>query len=147
MTIKRPSISYDFKQKKGENVSRQYLLKDNDFLVSQTDTHGNIIFANDDFCKVSGYGLHELIGKPHNIVRHEDMPKKAFQELWESLKKQGTWSGYVKNKTKEGQYYWVYAMISTIKHAKTNETTYISCRRKPHPDEIRSVSELYRTMH
>lgn len=127
-------------------MSLEYILKENDFLVSQTDLQGNIIFANDDFCKVSGYELHELIGKPHNIVRHDDMPRKAFQELWESLKEQGTWSGYVKNKTKDGQYYWVYAMISTIIHTTTNETTYISCRRKPHPDEIKAVSELYKTM-
>lgn len=128
-------------------MSTQYILRENDFLVSQTDTKGKIIFANDDFCRISGYTLEELIGQPHNIVRHRDMPRKAFQELWESLKKHGTWCGYVKNKTKEDHYYWVYAMISTIKHAKTNETTYISCRRKPHEDEIRIVSELYRKMH
>lgn len=128
-------------------MSRQYQLKENDFLVSQTDTNGNIIFANDDFCRVSGYQLHELIGKPHSIIRHEDMPKKAFQELWQSLKKQGAWTGYVKNKTKDGQYYWVYAMISTIKHSLTDKTTYISCRIKPNPDEIKYVNELYKTMY
>jgi aerotaxis receptor len=128
-------------------MSYQYQLRENDFLVSQTDANGNIIFANDDFCRVSGYQLNELIGKPHNIVRHEDMPKKAFQELWQSLKKHGTWTGHVKNKAKDGQYYWVYAMISTIKHSVTDETTYISCRIKPSSDEIKAVSELYKIMY
>jgi aerotaxis receptor len=128
-------------------MSTEYTLKENDFLVSQTDTKGNIVFANDDFCRISGYSLEELIGRPHNIVRHKDMPKKIFEELWGSLRRQGTWSGYVKNRTKDGHYYWVYAMISTIKHAKTNEITYISCRRKPHKEEIRVASELYKKMH
>ena len=59
----------------------EYVLKDDDFLVSQTDSKGIIIFANDDFCKIAGYAIDELVGKPHSIVRHPDMPKAAFKDL------------------------------------------------------------------
>ena len=62
-------------------------LNENAFLVSETDEKGIIVFANDAFCKIAGYGIDELIGKPHNTVRHPDMPKAAFKDLWETVKK------------------------------------------------------------
>ena len=128
-------------------MNQEYLLHESDFLVSQTDAQGVILFANDDFCKVAGYTLNELIGKPHNIVRHNDMPKAAFKDLWETIKRGETWSGYVKNRTKGGDYYWVFAMVYAIRSGKNNELTYISCRRKPSSEEIKNASELYRTMY
>ncbi|MFY9142271.1 PAS domain S-box protein, partial [Sulfuricurvum sp.] len=67
-------------------MGSEYVLKDTDFLVSQTDEKGNILFANEDFCTIAGYTLEELVGKPHNIVRHRDMPKAAFKDLWETVK-------------------------------------------------------------
>ena len=82
---------------KGEHV-----LKDTDFLVSQTDEKGKILFANEDFCKVAGYAIEELVGKPHSIVRHPDMPKAAFKDLWETVRAGKIWTGYVKNATKSG---------------------------------------------
>ncbi len=66
---------------------QEYVLKNDDFLVSQTDEKGIILFANDDFCKIAGYKLEELVGKPHSIVRHSDMPKAAFKDLWDTAKK------------------------------------------------------------
>ncbi len=124
----------------------EYVLKSDDFLVSQTDEKGMILFANDDFCKIAGYTLEELVGKPHSVVRHPDMPRAAFKDLWETVKSDKIWSGYVKNKAKDGGYYWVYAsvypMYDSVRHAKT----YMSCRRKPSKAEIQEAQDLYKTL-
>ncbi len=85
-----------------------------EIIISRTDLKGIITYANHIFCEISGYDDHELIGKPHNIVRHPDMPKAVFKELWESLEKTGKWEGYVKNLRKDNGYYWVYASISGV---------------------------------
>ena len=78
-------------------MSKETILDKNAFLVSETDAKGIIRFTNEDFCKVAGYNLSELLGKPHNIVRHKDMPKAAFKSLWETVQKGNIWTGYVKN--------------------------------------------------
>ena len=125
---------------------QEHILKSDDFLVSQTDDKGVILFANDDFCKVAGYSLEELVGKPHNLVRHPDMPKAAFKDLWETVKKNNIWTGYVKNRTANGGYYWVFATVFP-KYDNVNKTnTYISCRRKPSVDEIQAAEALYKTL-
>ena len=85
-----------------------------ELIVSRTDLKGNITYANETFAFISGYTVDELIGKPHNIVRHPDMPKSIFKELWETLKKDGLWSGVVKNLRKDEGFYWVYAEISEV---------------------------------
>lgn len=125
---------------------QEYILKNDDFLVSQTDDKGIIIFANDDFCKVAGYTIDELVGKPHNIVRHKDMPKAAFKDLWETVKSGKIWSGYVKNRTKDGGFYWVFATVYPMYDATRKEQTYLSCRRKPSREEIQEAEELYKTL-
>ncbi|MDY3200207.1 MAG: PAS domain-containing protein [Arcobacter sp.] len=123
-------------------MNQEIILDDFAFLVSETDEKGNIIFANDDFCTLAEYSVDELIGKPHNVVRHKDMPKAAFKDLWATIQKGNVWTGYVKNSTKSGNYYWVYA---TIFPTITSEGTkgYISCRRKATQEEINEASELY----
>lgn len=125
---------------------REYTLKEDDFLVSQTNSKGIITFANDDFCQIAGYSLHELVGKPHNVVRHPDMPKAAFKDLWETVQKGNVWTGYVKNKTKDGGFYWVFATVYPMTDNNTGERTYMSCRRKPSKDEIKSAEALYKTL-
>ncbi len=125
---------------------KEYVLESTDFLVSQTDEKGIILFANDDFCKIAGYRIDELVGKPHNIVRHPDMPKAAFKELWETVRNDKVWSGYVKNRTKEGGFYWVFATVYPKYDAQTKAKTYISCRRKPSPLEIKEAQDLYETL-
>ncbi|WP_455756767.1 PAS domain-containing protein [Sulfurimonas sp.] len=125
---------------------KEYVLKSDDFLVSQTDSKGTILFANDDFCKVAGYTLEELTGKPHNIVRHPDMPKAAFKDLWETVKKNNIWNGYVKNSTKDGGYYWVFATVYPMYDEVTGQQTYLSCRRKPSKEEINDAQALYKTL-
>jgi aerotaxis receptor len=125
---------------------QEHILKSDDFLVSQTDEKGIILFANDDFCKIAGYALEELVGKPHSIVRHPDMPKAAFKDLWNTVKSDKVWSGYVKNKTKNGGYYWVYATVYPMYDAVRHAKTYMSCRRKPSKQEIADAENLYKTL-
>ena len=125
---------------------QEYVLKNDDFLVSQTDEKGKIIFANDDFCKIAGYDIDELVGKAHNIVRHADMPKAAFKDLWDTVKQNKVWHGYVKNLTKAGDFYWVYATVYPMYDETRHEKTYLSCRRKPSKKEIEDAQNLYKTM-
>jgi len=117
--------------------------KENTMLVSQTDTTGKIIYANVDFCKIAGYDFSELVGQPHSIVRHEDMPKVIFKYLWEKLQNGESIYAFVKNKAKEGGYYWVKAFISPIiKNGKVDR--YVSYRILiDNEDSMRSVSNLY----
>ena len=95
-------------------MSKEIVLEDHAFLVSETNEKGIITFASDDFCEIAGYGVEKLIGKPHNIVRHPDMPKSIFKELWKDIETKGSWSGVVKNKRKDDGFYWVYAEISGV---------------------------------
>ncbi|MFA6628566.1 MAG: PAS domain-containing protein [Sulfuricurvum sp.] len=127
-------------------MGSEQILKDTDFLVSQTDEKGKILFANEDFCKIAGYSLEELVGKPHSVVRHPDMPKAAFKDLWDTVKSGKIWTGYVKNATKNGGFYWVYAMVFPNMSYGNNEIGYMSCRRKASVEEIAEAERLYKTM-
>ena len=115
------------------------------FLVSETDEKGRIRFANDDFCNVVGYSREELIGKPHNIVRHPDMPKVAFEDLWNAIKQGKRWKGFVKNTAKDGRFYWVYATIFPFVSCD-GKKGYISCRRKISDVEKKKYEALYEEM-
>lgn len=83
-------------------------------ITSRTDLDGNITYANELFCEISGYTLSELIGKPHNIVRHPDMPKSVYKELWDTIKSGNQWIGVVKNLRKDRGFYWVRAIVSGV---------------------------------
>ena len=85
-----------------------------ELIISRTDLKGNITYANDTFSQISGYKAEELIGKSHNIVRHPDMPKSIFGDMWRKLNREGKWEGIVKNLRKDKGYYWVYANISGV---------------------------------
>ena len=126
-------------------MDKEIVLDDTVFLVSETDEKGNIIFANEDCCRIAEYGVNELIGKPHNIVRHKDMPKAAFKDLWDTIKQGKVWTGYVKNQTKSGNYYWVFATVfpTTISEGTKG---YLSCRRKATQEEIDESIALYKQM-
>jgi len=87
---------------------------DHELIISRTDLKGNITYVNETFALISGYSADELIGKPHNIVRHPDMPKSVYKNLWETLKKGENWQGFVKNRRKDNGYYWVHAEISGV---------------------------------
>lgn len=120
-------------------------LDEKSFLVSETDEKGIIRFANNEFCEYSGFTLDELIGKPHNIVRHPDMPKAAFKDLWETVQSGNKWRGFVKNTTKSGKYYWVFATVFPYTSSQGNKG-YISCRRKISNKEKEKYSKLYKEM-
>ena len=121
---------------------RETVLDKNAFLVSETDAKGIIKFANEDFCKIAGYSLEELVGKPHNIVRHPEMPKKAFKSLWDTIQKGEIWTGYVKNATKDGGYYWVFATVYPFEGSDGSKG-YLSCRKKPTSEEIEKIQRVY----
>ena len=123
-------------------MSKETVLDKNAFLVSETDAKGIIKFANEDFCKIAGYTLEELMGQPHNMVRHKDMPKKAFKSLWDTVQKGEIWTGYVKNATKDGGYYWVFATVYPFESCDGTKG-YLSCRRKPTNEEIQKAETLY----
>ena len=125
---------------------KEIIMDDHSLIISETDAHGVITFANDDFIRYSGFGWEELLGRPHNILRHPDLPKAAFKDLWKTIKTGQTWNGFVKNKTKRGEYYWVYATVSPITF-ENGETRYLSLRRKPTRQEIARYESLYKTMH
>ncbi|MFA5426612.1 MAG: PAS domain-containing protein [Sulfurimonas sp.] len=83
-------------------------------ITSRTDLDGNITYANELFCEISGYSLDELLGKPHSIVRHPDMPKSVYKDLWETIKSGNQWIGIVKNLRKDRGHYWVKAIVSGV---------------------------------
>ena len=115
------------------------------FLLSETDEKGIIRFANDEFCKFAEYTLEELIGQPHNIVRHKDMPKVAFEDLWKTIKSGKPWKGFVKNRTKSGKYYWVFATVFPFISCDGSKG-YISCRRMASQSEISKYENIYKNM-
>jgi aerotaxis receptor len=127
-------------------LNQETLLNENSFLVSETDSKGFIIFANEQFCQTAEYTLDELMGQNHNIVRHADMPKVAFQGLWDTIKTGEIWQGYVKNKTKSGGYYWVFATVYPFLNEK-GEQCYLSCRRMPSREMVEKHDALYKTLH
>lgn len=96
-------------------TSIEHSLGENQLIVSKTDTKGKITFINDTFLKISGFSEDEVIGEPHNVVRHPDMPVEAFADLWETLKSGQPWTGAVKNRCKNGDFYWVLATATPIK--------------------------------
>ncbi len=122
-------------------MDKEIILSKNTMIVSETDAKGKILYANNDFCKIAGYLKEELIGQPHNILRHSDMPKVAFKSLWDTVQSGKTWNGIVKNRCKNGNFYWVNATVYSIE--KNGEKRYISVRVKPTKEEVQTAQELY----
>ncbi len=126
-------------------LSKEVFLDQDTIIVSQTDEKGIVIFANADFCKIAGYDLDELVGKQHNVVRHQDMPKWAFEDLWKTIKAGKIWKGIVKNKTKNGGFYWVNATVFPSRDVD-GTIRYISVRIKPTVEEIQNAENLSQIM-
>ncbi|MCA9206362.1 MAG: PAS domain-containing protein, partial [Planctomycetales bacterium] len=121
----------------------EYVLKHDDILISATDSRGVITFANNCFYEVAQYEPGELVGEPHNVIRHPDMPKAAFGDLWNVIKAGKLWQGYVLNRGKFGRVYWVKANVFPC-FENGEIVGYISIRTKPEPDMIRKAIEAYR---
>lgn len=123
----------------------EVVLDKNTMITSLTDASGTILSANEDFCKIAGYALEELIGKPHNYIRHPDMPKAAFKDLWDTIQGGNVWHGVVKNRTKAGGHYWVFATAYPVTLG-SGQKGYISVRKKPTDEEVIKAEELYKTL-
>jgi len=104
-----------------------------ELIISRTDLRGNITYANELFAQISGYSVSDLVGQPHSVVRHPDMPHSVFKNLWETIKREEMWSGYVKNLRNDGGYYWVYAEVSGVH--KDNKLVEYKSIRQPISDE------------
>ncbi len=126
-------------------TDREVILHKDQTIVTKTDMQGHILYANDDFCAVSGFSIQDLVGKPHNIVRHPDMPPEVFQDLWATLKSGEPWNGVVKNRCKNGDYYWVDAYVAPI-HDNHVIVGYVSTRIKPSTEKLEFAKALYRDM-
>ncbi|KUI98099.1 methyl-accepting chemotaxis protein [Vibrio sp. MEBiC08052] len=113
-----------------------------ELLVSATDLDSYITYVNDEFCKVSGFSAAELIGKPHNMVRHPDMPKAAFKDMWTQLQQGRSWHGMVKNRCKDGRFYWVDAFVTPL-YEGDKIIGYQSVRRCPRREHIQAAETLY----
>lgn len=116
-------------------------LNENDRIVSKTDKTGRITYVNERFMEICGYSKKELIGQPHNIIRHPDMPKAAFEYMWNEIKADREIFVFVINLTKDGDYYWVLANI-----IPTEEDTYTSFRVRSNPEAITIIKDLYAEM-
>ncbi len=127
-------------------MSSEIRLGKDTMIVSETSSKGKIIYVNKDFCKISGFSKDELIGEHHNIVRHKDMPKAAFKEMWQTIEKGKTWSGIVKNRCKNDDYYWVRATVYPVTK-KNGKQRYISVRVQPTDEEIADAIKLYKSMY
>jgi methyl-accepting chemotaxis protein len=121
----------------------EFELRDDSAIVSKTDTRGIITYVNADFIEASGYTEKELLGQPHNLVRHPDMPVEAFADLWTTLKAGKAWTGIVKNRRKNGDHYWVVANATPI-FENGVLTGYLSARSKPSRDLINAHEAAYR---
>ncbi|WP_017904859.1 PAS domain-containing protein, partial [Pseudomonas asplenii] len=111
-------------------------------ILSTTDLKGAITYANPDFVKISGYSRAELLGSPHNLLRHPDMPPEAFAHMWQTLKAGRSWMGMVKNRCKNGDHYWVSAYASPVsRNGQTVE--YQSVRTQPGPRQIEAAERCY----
>jgi len=117
-------------------TNQEYVLRDDQMIVSKTDPKGTITFINDTFIEVSGFTEAELIGEPHNIVRHPDMPVEAFEDLWRTLKSGSPWTGAVKNRCKNGDYYWVLASATPLQ--ENGQTVGYMSVRKSLPGHLRA---------
>ena len=115
---------------------------EDELIVSRTDFTGKITYVNETFAEISGYEPEELIGQPHNMIRHPDMPRSAFADLWATVERGDVWEGYVKNRRKDGGYYWVFARVSTvIKDGKAIE--YKSVREPVSREKKIEIQNLY----
>jgi methyl-accepting chemotaxis protein len=121
----------------------EHALTETDSIVTKTDLKGIITYANEDFIQICGFTREELIGSSHNIIRHPDMPVEAFEDLWKSMKAGRPWTGVVKNRCKNGDFYWVLANVTPF-YENDQLVGYMSVRTKPSQQQVAEAAEAYR---
>ncbi|WP_085299019.1 methyl-accepting chemotaxis protein [Cognaticolwellia mytili] len=127
-------------------MSKEVKFGPSEILLSTTDLDSHVKYVNKNFCKIAGYSLEEMVGKPHNLVRHPDMPKAAFKDLWSFIQSGNSWMGPVKNRCENGDYYWVNAFVTPIKDESGKVHEYQSVRTCPEPEVIKRAEKLYPKM-
>lgn len=122
-------------------TQKEFIVRPDCAIISHTDSLGNITYVNDEFIEYAGFSRSELIGKPHNIIRHPDMPHEAFRDFWTTLKKGRAWQGIIKNRRANGDHYWVKATATPLANGG-----YMSVRLKATDKEINEADQLYKRM-
>jgi len=129
------------------NPIDEEVLFDGGVMITETDTKGIITYANRKFREMTGFSKEELIGSPHSINRHPDMPKGAFRGMWKIISAKKSWRGYVKNLRKDGKFYWVLVYIQPKFDDKGGLVGFVAGRKIPYPESVKEVSELYEKLH
>ncbi len=127
-------------------TGKERRFSDDEFIVSKTDTRGIITYANDVFLRIADYRLEEVLGKPHNMIRHPGMPRCIFKFLWDRIKSGNEVFAYVNNRTKFGDHYWVFAHVTPSYDDAGQIIGFHSNRRSPTPASIAKVSPLYQQL-
>ena len=124
----------------------EHKMDENDFIISKTDLRGKITYCNRIFMKMAEYSEEELLGAPHNIIRHQNMPKAVFKLLWDRIQNKEEVFAYVLNATKNNNEYWVFANVTASLDVRGNIIGYFSVRRKPNSNAIAIIKPLYAKM-
>ena len=124
---------------------KEYFFDDN-MIISQTDLKGVITYGNRVFFQVSEYEKDELIGQPHNILRHPDMPKEVFKKMWKTIQAGKVWNGLIKNLRKDGLYYWVDTEILPVRNDNDDVIGYIAVKKAASRKDIQENEEIYQRM-
>lgn len=123
-------------------TKNEIVMKKNRILVTRTDLQGKITYVNDEFLKISGFSREEVLGKSHNIIRHPDTPSEIFEDMWDSIQSRRPWVGMIKNRAKNGDFYWVYSNV--VPQFKNDEMVeYLSVRYAPKKDQIAKAEEFF----
>ena len=121
-------------------TASEFTFDERDTLVSVTDTSGHITYCNHAFIHVSGYAREELLGQPHNMIRHPDMPAEAFRDMWETIASGRPWTGLVKNRRKNGDFYWVQANVTPMREGD-RITGFLSVRTQPMREQVHAAAK------
>ena len=127
-------------------TQKEVSLSEDEFIVSKTDLKGKLTYINRTFMRISGFPEGELLGFPHNVIRHPDMPRGVFKLMWDTLRSGEEFFGYVKNRCKDGGHYWVFANVTTDYGLDNKPIGYYSVRRKPMPQALEYIIPIYRKM-
>ena len=119
---------------------------DEEIIVSKTNLKGRITYVNDVFLRVSRYSFTDILGAPHNVIRHPEMPRCVFKMLWDTIQNGDEIFAYVLNMASNGDHYWVFAHVTPSRDATGQVVGYHSNRRKPTPDQVARIAPLYRTL-
>ncbi len=123
-------------------TDNEIVFEDNQILVTKTNLEGIITYANRDFLRISGFDASELYGKSHNVIRHPDMPVEIYKDLWKNLKAGRPWCRVIKNRCKNGDYYWIRANITPVRK-EGRIVEYMSVRSKPNSEQIANAKAFY----